>query len=211
MDKIRAWTFAVLVAVLATGEWFAAPLPADDPARPLGELAVGNLRVTGAWREVDHGGRAERHAFLQVSGSGRGTVTIRVHETSASPMSRVAPSLAYWPPQTIALDETSTQGVDLGALAEKEGVYLVVLASADGRTFVPLLQDERSAGDPRSSDRRILLPPPPLAPIPSPAPAPVPAPRRAPATAAAAVASLAALATLAAVSARTSYRSRVRE
>jgi hypothetical protein len=161
MNKTRTWTLAAIVGLLGAGDWFLAPLPADENAPPKPVLTVGNAVVTAAVRDVDAGGKKEPHLFLDLKGEGAGTIKVRFSSTTIIPESRMMPRPKILWEKEVALDSTRSGSVDLGAFAgEPKAPVLVpgylprqvihtLAASADGKTYVSLwttrLQEQKKS------------------------------------------------------------------
>lgn len=150
MNTTRTWTLAAVVGLLGAGDWFLAPLPADENAPPKPRLTVGNATATAAVREVDNGGKKEPHLFLDLEGEGAGTIKVRLSSTTINPMARMIPRPKPLWEREIALDSARSRSADLGALPEAPrapaqlppGFSIQVVhtldASTDGKTYASL-------------------------------------------------------------------------
>lgn len=140
MDKTRTWTLALVVGLLGAGDWFPAPLPADDNPASKPVLTVGSAAVSAALREVEVDGKKVSHVFLELKGEGAGTLKVRLTGTSFRTESRMPPRPRTVLEKDIAVDSAKSKSIDLGALPDVKGsVTYGLAASADGKTFVSLL------------------------------------------------------------------------
>ena len=140
MKTTRTWTLALLAGLIGAGDWFLAPLPADDNPASKPALKVGDATVSAALREVDVDGKKEKHLFLDLKGEGAGTIKVRLAGTPFEPMSRRIPMPKVIWEKSIAVDTGKSPSIDLGALPGIQGNTLHVLsASTDGQTYVSLL------------------------------------------------------------------------
>lgn len=149
MSKAAIWAFAATTAVLAIADWNLTTLPAGDEKPILNAIQAGGVSITAEKREVDVEGRKEAHLFLVMSGTGKGTVTATLQESSRNPLSRVAtmPTISWT--RKIDFDQKgNTTEVDLGAIegtpqAEAAGAPAPrgsrqLVATADEKTYVML-------------------------------------------------------------------------
>ncbi len=140
MNKTRTWTLALLAGLLGAGDWFLAPLPADDNPASKPALTVGNAAISAALREIEVDGKKESHLFLDLKGEGAGTLKVRLSGTPFNPMSRVMPMPKTLWEKDLAVDSAKSKSIDLGALPDGNGNVLFTLAaSADGKTYISLL------------------------------------------------------------------------
>jgi len=141
-NRTRTWTLTLVAGLLGAGDWFLAPLPADDNPLPKPALTVGNAAVSAVLREVDVDGKKERHLFLDLKGEGAGNLKLTLMITPPfNPMSRMVqrPRKAW--EKDIAVDTAKSRSIDLGAFPEVKGSPLATLkASIEGKEAVVAIE-----------------------------------------------------------------------
>lgn len=132
MAKLKTYTLAAAIALLAGADWFVADAPAGGDGDG---FKVGKATVTAAFREIEKDGRKETHIVVEVAGEETGKVTVRLQETPFIPESRMMPR-----PKTVwSKDiEISRASTDLGVVELKKLAGYAIEASTDGKTFVRL-------------------------------------------------------------------------
>jgi len=138
MNKTRTWTLALIAGLFGAGDWFLATLPADENPLPKPALTVGNAAVSAAVRDIDAGGKKEKHLFLDLKGDGAGRIKLTLWRTPPSNrMSRMLPRPAKVWERDIAVDTSRSASIDLGAFPDGKGSLSAYLsASVDGKAAV---------------------------------------------------------------------------
>ncbi len=133
MAKLKTYTLAAAVALLAGADWFVADAPAGGDGGT--NLKVGKATVTAAFREIEKDGKKETHVVVEVAGEETGKITVRLQETPFIPESRMMPRPKTRWTKDVELSKAST---DLGAVTLKKMAGYAIEASSDGKTFVRL-------------------------------------------------------------------------